>query len=65
MVVELTREGQSLTALNGGPQFKFNEAISFQVECKTQSEIDYFWEQLGAGGDPKAKQCGWLKDNSA
>jgi predicted 3-demethylubiquinone-9 3-methyltransferase (glyoxalase superfamily) len=62
MTVEFTLEGQSFTALNGGPQFKFNEAISFEVACKNQAEIDYFWEKLGAGGDPKAQQCGWLKD---
>ena len=62
MTVEFTLDGQSFTALNGGPQFKFNEAISFEVTCKNQAEIDYFWEKLGAGGDPKAQQCGWLKD---
>jgi predicted 3-demethylubiquinone-9 3-methyltransferase (glyoxalase superfamily) len=62
MTVEFSLEGQSFTALNGGPQFKFNEAISFEVACKSQAEIDYFWEKLGAGGDPKAQQCGWLKD---
>ena len=55
-------DGQSFTALNGGPLFKFNEAVSFQVNCKTQDEIDYYWERLGEGGDPKAQQCGWLKD---
>lgn len=53
---------QSFTALNGGPQFKFNEAMSLQVFCATQKEIDYYWEKLGAGGDPEAQQCGWLKD---
>ena len=52
----------SITALNGGPQFKFNEAISFQVMCESQAEVDYFWEKLSEGGDPKAQQCGWLKD---
>ena len=55
-------EGQSFIALNGGPVFKFNEAVSLQVMCTTQDEIDYYWEKLGAGGDPKARQCGWLKD---
>jgi predicted 3-demethylubiquinone-9 3-methyltransferase (glyoxalase superfamily) len=45
-----------------GPMFKFNEAISFQVNCETQDEIDYYWQKLSAGGDPKAQQCGWLKD---
>lgn len=54
--------GQSFTALNGGPQFKFNEAVSLQVMCKTQEEIDYYWEKLSAGGDKNAQQCGWLKD---
>lgn len=62
MVVAFELEGQKLTALNGGPAFKFTEAISLQVECETQEEIDYYWERLGAGGDPKARQCGWLKD---
>ena len=54
--------GQAFTALNGGPMFKFTEAISFQVSCDTQEELDHFWEKLSAGGDPKAQQCGWLKD---
>jgi len=62
MVVEFELEGQHFTALNGGPIFKFNEAVSLQVFCKNQKEIDYYWERLGAGGDPKARQCGWLKD---
>jgi predicted 3-demethylubiquinone-9 3-methyltransferase (glyoxalase superfamily) len=62
MAVEFEIEGQKFSALNGGPQFKFNEAISFQVNCDTQKEIDYYWEKLSAGGDPKAQQCGWLKD---
>ena len=62
MVVAFDLDGTSFTALNGGPHFKFNEAISLQVNCETQEEIDYFWEKLGAGGDPKAQQCGWLKD---
>jgi predicted 3-demethylubiquinone-9 3-methyltransferase (glyoxalase superfamily) len=52
--------GQKFIALNGGPQFKFTEAISFFVRCETQKEIDYFWEKLSAGG--KKGQCGWLKD---
>lgn len=55
-------EGQAFTALNGGPQFKFNEAISFQVNCTTQEEVDYYWGKLSEGGDVKAQQCGWLKD---
>ena len=62
MVVAFELEGQPFTALNGGPLFKFNEAISFAVNCATQEEIDYYWEKLSAGGDPKAQQCGWLKD---
>ena len=62
MTVEFELEGQPFTALNGGPLFKFNEAVSLQVLCKTQKEIDYYWEKLGAGGDPNAQQCGWLKD---
>jgi predicted 3-demethylubiquinone-9 3-methyltransferase (glyoxalase superfamily) len=62
MVVAFELDGQAFTALNGGPVFKFNEAISLQVNCETQEEIDYYWEKLSAGGDPKAQQCGWLKD---
>jgi len=54
--------GQPFTALNGGPLFKFNEAVSLQVMCETQDEIDFYWERLGEGGDPRAQQCGWLKD---
>jgi predicted 3-demethylubiquinone-9 3-methyltransferase (glyoxalase superfamily) len=62
MTVEFQVEGQDFIALNGGPAFKFNEAISFQVHCKTQEEVDYYWEKLTAGGDKEAQQCGWLKD---
>ena len=62
MVVAFELEGQPFTALNGGPHFKFNEAVSFQVQCEAQEEIDYYWDKLGAGGDPKAQQCGRLKD---
>jgi predicted 3-demethylubiquinone-9 3-methyltransferase (glyoxalase superfamily) len=62
MTVSFELDGQVFTALNGGPDFKFNEAVSFEVKCATQEEIDYYWEKLGAGGDPKAQQCGWLKD---
>jgi predicted 3-demethylubiquinone-9 3-methyltransferase (glyoxalase superfamily) len=62
MTVEFELDGQRFTALNGGPVFKFNEAISFQVNCETQKEVDYYWEKLSAGGDPQAQQCGWLKD---
>jgi len=62
MTVEFELDGQAFTALNGGPAFKFNEAISLQINCKTQEEVDYYWEKLGVGGDKKAQQCGWLKD---
>jgi predicted 3-demethylubiquinone-9 3-methyltransferase (glyoxalase superfamily) len=62
MTVEFYLEGQKFIALNGGPNFKFNEAISFVVSCKKQSEIDFFWEKLSEGGDPASQQCGWLKD---
>ena len=62
MTVAFELEGQTFTALNGGPIFKFNEAISFQVNCDTQAEVDSYWEKLSAGGDVKAQQCGWLKD---
>lgn len=62
MVVVFELDGQEFTALNGGPIFRFTEAISFQINCETQKEIDYYWEKLSAGGDPKAQQCGWLKD---
>lgn len=62
MTVEFELDGHRFTALNGGPVFQFNEAISFQVLCDTQEEVDHFWEKLSQGGDPKAQQCGWLKD---
>jgi len=62
MTVEFFLEGQTFIALNGGPIFKFNESISFIVNCETQEEIDYYWEKLSDGGDPTAQQCGWLKD---
>ncbi len=62
MTIAFTLEGQSFVALNGGPYFKFSEAISFIVNCETQEEIDYYWDKLSAGGDEKAQQCGWLKD---
>jgi predicted 3-demethylubiquinone-9 3-methyltransferase (glyoxalase superfamily) len=60
MTVEFQLEGQKFVALNGGPHFKFTEAISFVVNCKTQAEMDYYWRKLSAGG--KEVQCGWLKD---
>jgi len=62
MTVAFELDGHAFTALNGGPAFTFNEAISLQVNCVTQEEIDYYWEKLSDGGDPKAQQCGWLKD---
>ena len=62
MTMDFKIEGQRFIALNGGPVFKFNEAISFQVYCETQQEVDYYWEKLSEGGDPNAQQCGWLKD---
>ena len=62
MVVAFELDGQPFTALNGGPLFKFNEAISLQVNCETQAEVDHYWEKLKAGGDEKAQACGWLKD---
>jgi predicted 3-demethylubiquinone-9 3-methyltransferase (glyoxalase superfamily) len=60
MAVEFEIEGQRFVALNGGPQFKFDEAISFQIHCKSQEEVDYYWSRLTDGG--KEVQCGWLKD---
>lgn len=62
MTVEFELNGTQFTALNGGPEFRFNEAISFQIHCEDQAEIDHYWEKLGAGGDPAAQVCGWLKD---
>ncbi len=62
MTVAFELDGQAFTALNGGPVFKFNEAISLIVYCETQEEVDYYWEKLSQGGDKKAEQCGWLKD---
>lgn len=62
MTVAFQIEGQNFTAINGGPVFKFTEAISFVINCETQKEIDHYWERLSEGGDLKAQQCGWLKD---
>src|SRR6266487_4351894 len=61
MTVEFELEGQQFVGLNGGPMFKFTEAISFVVNCETQEEVDYFWEKLSAGGGQES-ECGWLKD---
>jgi predicted 3-demethylubiquinone-9 3-methyltransferase (glyoxalase superfamily) len=62
MTVVFELDGRRFTALNGGPIFTFNEAVSFEIVCDTQDEVDHYWEKLGAGGDPTAQQCGWLKD---
>jgi predicted 3-demethylubiquinone-9 3-methyltransferase (glyoxalase superfamily) len=61
LVVRFTIAGQPLLALNGGPQFKFTEALSLQIDCTDQSEVDHYWEGLVAGGGEHG-QCGWLKD---
>lgn len=62
LTVAFELDGQAFTALNGGPEFKFTEAVSFQVNCETQDEVDHYWDRLSAGGDARAQQCGWLKD---
>jgi predicted 3-demethylubiquinone-9 3-methyltransferase (glyoxalase superfamily) len=61
LTIEFDIEGQKFVALNGGPQFKFNESVSFVVNCDTQEEVDYFWEKLTADGGQESA-CGWLKD---
>ena len=60
MTVELELDGQRFVGINGGPEFKFDEAVSFEIKCETQEEIDYYWERLSEGG--KEGQCGWLAD---
>jgi len=60
MTVDFVLDGQTFAAVNGGPMFKFTEAVSFVVHCETQEEVDEYWEKLSAGGQPG--QCGWLKD---
>jgi predicted 3-demethylubiquinone-9 3-methyltransferase (glyoxalase superfamily) len=60
MTVEFELDGQRFVGINGGPQFKFDEAVSFEIKCETQEGIDYFWERLTEGGEES--QCGWLKD---
>ena len=60
MVVEFELDGQRLVGINGGPRFQFNEAVSLQVNCETQEEVDYYWERLTAGGEEGP--CGWLRD---
>ena len=62
LTIEFQLEGQSFLVLNAGPEFQFNEAISFIVYCDTQEEVDYYWGKLTEGGDVNAQICGWLKD---
>lgn len=62
MTVEFELDNQPFTALNGGPAFRFSEAVSFQILCETQQDIDRYWGRLTEGGDTQAQQCGWLKD---
>ncbi len=62
LTVEFELEGQSIIALNGGSGFTFNEAVSLEIVCADQAEVDYYWQKLGEGEDPAAQQCGWLKD---
>lgn len=62
MTIDFQLDGQQMTALNGGPHFTFNEAVSLVVNCHDQAEVDHYWERLSAGGEPRAQQCGWLKD---
>ena len=62
LTVEFEIQGQRFIALNGGPNFKFNESVSFEIECADQAEVDYYWDRLSQGGDPSSQQCGWLKD---
>ncbi|QQO08856.1 VOC family protein [Breznakiella homolactica] len=62
MTVDFELDGRSFTALNGGPVFTFNEAVSLVITCETQDEVDYYWDRLSDGGDPAAQVCGWLKD---
>jgi len=62
MTVSFELDGLPFTALNGGPIYTFTEAISFQVACRDQREVDHYWDKLTAGGDPESQRCGWLKD---
>lgn len=62
MTVAFQLAGQDFTAINGGPHFKFNEAVSLVINCRSQEEVDHYWDRLSKGGDPRAQQCGWLKD---
>jgi predicted 3-demethylubiquinone-9 3-methyltransferase (glyoxalase superfamily) len=62
MTIAFQLDGQDFTALNGGPELRFNHAVSLVVNCRSQEEVDYYWQSLGEGGNPKAQRCGWLKD---
>ena len=62
LTINFELNGQEFVALNGGPAFKFTEALSLMVYCKNQKELDYYWEKLSKGGDKKAQVCSWLKD---
>ena len=62
MTVAVELDGQRFTLMNGGPQFQFSPAVSFQINCESQEEVDYFWERLSDGGAPEAQACGWLAD---
>lgn len=62
LTVAFELDGLKFTALNGGPKFNFTEATSFQINCETQAEVDHYWEKLSEGGEPRAQQCGWVKD---
>lgn len=62
MTISFILDGQEFSALNGGPAFKFSEALSLVIHCATQDEVDHYWERLRDGGDERAQQCGWLKD---
>jgi predicted 3-demethylubiquinone-9 3-methyltransferase (glyoxalase superfamily) len=62
LTVQFELAGQTFTALNGGPNFKFTEAVSLQIYVADQKELDHYWNRLSAGGDPKSQVCGWLKD---
>ncbi|HEX8961803.1 MAG TPA: VOC family protein [Rhodocyclaceae bacterium] len=62
MTIEFELEGESFIALNGGPAFQFTEAVSFEIDCDTQAEVDFYWERLTVGSDPASQRCGWLRD---
>lgn len=62
LIAEFELDGHRFVGLNGGPEPRFNHAVSFMIDCATQEEVDYYWDKLGEGGEEKAKQCGWLAD---